>query len=152
MTTDRFTEQLNAATAALLQLTSQHCHHALSLKLQIFNRAVRQKPHDGMDQTAISCLKIINRQGNKLLSATGVIQLLCVDNKVPLWINATVYKRLDKATVIPLFCSRRLSVKVERHNAVKHPSLNIQVPLPPNFDAKNFDNKFDVNWKKVLDD
>jgi hypothetical protein len=81
------------------------------------------------------------------------IDLLYHDNKVPLWINTTVHESKNDFTVIHLFCSRRLRSEEELfYKTVKYPPFNVLVPILPDPLRKDIDGKFDINWKKKLDD
>jgi hypothetical protein len=109
------------------------------------------KPHNGMDKVEIKHLVSLNRSAGKLLNEDEVVTLLCHNNKVPHWINTTIYESKPGLTVVHLLCSRDLRQDNELyHKSVPYPPFNIQVPMPHlPWEEKN--EKFDINWKKDLD-
>jgi hypothetical protein len=153
MDTSKFKEHLDNSLKLLLDITRQHCYNNFSENFSFIIEPSGREFHEGLSAFEKKNLIKLNRYADKLLTVDQVVDLLCHDNKVPLWINTTVYESKEKLTVIHLFCSRRLRHDNELfYNAVKYPPFNTLVPLPPDPLRKDINGKFDINWKKQLDD
>jgi hypothetical protein len=153
MDTSTFRKQLDNSLILLLDITRQHCYNDISDNFKFIIQPSGTDIHDGLNDYEKKNLTILNQLGSRLLTSEQVIDLLCHDNKVSLWINTTIYESKRDLTVIHLFCSRRLRHDNELfHRAVKYPPFNILVPLPPDSLRKEINGKFDINWKKQLDD
>ena len=153
MNTSKFKDHLDKSLEWLLTITREYCYNELSNHIKFIIEPSGLDFHDGLNDFEKKNLINLNRYGDKLLAAEQVIALLCHDDKVPLWINTTVYESRAELTVIHLFCSRRLRQDSELfHQAVKYPPFNTLVPLPPDSLRKEINGKFDINWKKHLDD
>jgi len=153
MDTSTFRQHLDNSLKLLLDITRQHCYNDISEDFKFIIQPSGTDFHDGLNDYEKKNLTILNQFGNRLLTAEQVIDLLYHDNKVPLWINATIYESKKDLTVIHLFCSRRLRHDNDLfHQAVKYPPFNVLVPLPPDPLRKEINGKFDINWKKQLDD
>ena len=148
-----FKEHLDNSLKLLVDITRQHCYNNISDNFKFLIQPSRSDFHNGLNDYEKNNLVRLNKFLDKHLSIEQVIDLLYHDNKVPLWINTTVYESKNDLTVIHLFCSRRLrSDKELFHKAVKFPPFNVLVPIPPDPLRKDIDGKFDINWKKKLDD
>lgn len=148
-----FRNHFDNALKLLLDITREHCYNDISDDFKFIIQPSGTDFHNGLNEYEKKNLTVLNRHKDKLLTAEQVITLLYHDDKVPLWINTTVYESKNDLTVIHLFCSRRLRHNNELfHRAVKYPPFNILVPLPPDSLRKEINGKFDINWKKQLDD
>lgn len=153
MDTSKFKLNLDNALKLLLDITRQHCYNNFSENFNFIIEPSGREFHDGLTDLEKQNLIKLNRLTNKPLTVDQVIASLCHDNKVPLWINTTVYESKKDLTIIHLFCSRRLRDDNELfYKAVKYPPFNTFVPLPPDSLRKEIDGKFDINWKKQFDD
>ena len=153
METSKFKQHLDNSLKLLLDVTSQHCYNYVSENIRFIIQPNGTEFHEGLNGVEKKNLIILNRHADKLLTFEQVVDLLCHDNKVPLWINTTVYECKKDLTVIHLLCSRRLRRDSELfYQAVKYPPFNVLVPLPPDLLRKDINGKFDINWKKQLDD
>jgi hypothetical protein len=149
MDSSKFRQHFDNSLKLLLDITRQHCYNDLSKDFKFIIQPSGTDFHDGLDDYEKKNLINLNRFGDRLLTAEQVIALLCHNNKVPLWINTTVYESKKDLTVIHLFCSRRLRHDNELfHQAVKYPPFNVLVSLPPDPLRKEINGKFDINWKK----
>ena len=149
----KFRQHLDNSLKLLLELTKQHCYNNISAVFKFLIQPSGTDVHDGMDSLEARNLVLLNKQNDKLLDADKVVDLLCHDNKVPLWINITIYESRPNLTVVHLYCSRRLRHDSELYyKAVTYPPFNVLVPLPPDPLRKDINGKFDINWKKQLDD
>lgn len=147
-----FKQRLENSLELLLDITSQYCYNEFSHNYKFLVEPSGRDFHDGLNDYEKKNLLILNRLQDRLLTAEQVIDLLYHDNKVPLWINTTVYESKKNLTVFHLFCSRRLRHNDDLfHQAVKYPPFNVFVPLPPDPLRKEIGDKFDINWKKEFD-
>lgn len=148
-----FKEHLDNSLKLLVDITRQHCYNNISENFKFLIQPSGSDFHDGLNDYEKNNLVHLNKFLDKHLSIDQAIDLLYHDNKVPLWINTTVYESKNDLTVIHLFCSRRLRNDEELfYKAVKYPPFNVLVPIPPDPLRKDIDGKFDINWKKKLDD
>lgn len=148
-----FKSHLDNSIQLLLELTQEYCYNDLSENFSFLIEPSGRDFHNGLTTFEKEHLITLNRFANRLLTSDEVLGLLYCDNKVPLWINMTIYESRKNKTVIHLFCSRRLRHDNELfYKAVKYPPFNVLVPLPPDPLRKDIDGKFDINWKKKLDE
>jgi hypothetical protein len=153
MTKEIFSQNLDNSLGLLLELTRQNCFNELSQSFKFLVQPSGTDFHDGLDEFEKKNLINLNRYADKRLTKDQVIDLLVHDNKVPLWINTTVYQSKKDLTIIHLFCSRRLRTDNELfHQIVIYPPFSTLVPFPPDPLRKDINGKFDINWKKQLDD
>ena len=153
MDSSKFKEHLDNSIKLLLDITLQHCYNDISENFKFIIEPSGRDFHDGLNNFEKKNLIVLNKHADKLLTVDQILELLCHDNKVPLWINTTVYESRSELTVIHLFCSRRLRHNTELfYKAVRYPPFNVLVPLPPDPLRKDINGKFDINWKKNLDD
>ncbi|MFL9483855.1 hypothetical protein ACI6Q2_13845 [Chitinophagaceae bacterium LWZ2-11] len=148
-----FRQRLDNSLKLLLNITRQYCYNDISDNFKFIIEPSGTDFHHDLNDYEKKNLTILNQLGDSLLSVEQIIDLLYHNNKVPLWINTTVYESKKDLTVIHLLCSRRLRHDNELfHQAVKYPPFNILVPIPPDPLRKEINGKFDINWKKQLDD
>jgi hypothetical protein len=153
MDASKFKEHLDDSLKLLLDISQQHCYNDISENFSFIIEPSGRDFHDGLNNFEKDNLVVLNKYADKLLTDDQVVSLLCHDGKVPLWINMTIYESKNNLTVIHLFCSRRLRHDNELfYAAVKYPPFNVMVPLPPEPLWKDINGKFDINWKKQLDD
>jgi hypothetical protein len=153
METSKFKQHLENSLKLLLDITRLNCYNKISENFSFIIEPSGREFHDGLTDFEKKNLVSLNKYANKLLTADQVVDLLCHNDEVPLWINTTVYESKEDLTVIHLFCSRRLRHDNELfHQAVKYPPFNVLVWVPPDPLKKEIDGKFDINWKKQLDD
>jgi hypothetical protein len=81
---------------------------------------------------------------NKFLTVDEVIERLWLSEKVPVWIDVSVYKATKRKTIIELMTSRRFRKDEYMHKNTGFPPFHIAIPTPP-YQKNN--EKFDINWK-----
>ena len=81
---------------------------------------------------------------NKLLTIGEVIDRLWFSEKVPVWINVSIYKATKRKTIIELMTSRRFRKDDYMHKNTGFPPFHIAIPTPP---YQKGNEKFDINWK-----
>ena len=149
----KFRLHFNNSLKLLVDLTRQYCYNDISETFKFVIQPSGTDFHDGLNDFEKKNLTTINRLVDKFLTVDEVVDLLCHDNKVSLWINATVYESKPDLTIIQLLCSRRLRHDNELfYKAVKYPPFNVLVPIPPDSLRQDIKGKFDINWQKQLDD
>lgn len=153
MDTSKFIRHFDNSLKLLLDITRRHCYNDISETFKFLIQPSGTDFHDGLNELDRKNLTVLKRHIDKLLSFDQTIALLYHDNKVPLWINMEVYEAKTDMTIIRLLCSRRLRHDSELYyNSVAYPPFNIHVPIPPDTLRKDINGKFDINWKKHLDD
>jgi hypothetical protein len=153
MDASKFRQHLDNSLKLLLDIATQNCYNNVAENFKFIIEPSGREFHDALNDFEKKNLIILNRYADKLLTIDQVVELLYHDNKVPLWINTTIYESKKELTVIHLLCSRRLRHDNELfYGAVKYPPFNVLVQLPPDSLRKDSNGKFDINWKKELDD
>ena len=145
MTKDKFRHNLSSAIASLMHLTGSLCSNSFSSNYRFIMRpnALTLDPH--LDQEEITFHKKIMTYRDKHVSDNEVVDLLWVNNKVPLWINTSVLESSDTWTTIELVTSRRLRAEEQLNEIVdQFPPFHVQIPLPSD---RVEGVKFDVNWR-----
>ena len=104
-----------------------------------------------MTDIEIAVLNIWNKHENSFLTADQIVDLFNHDNKVPVYVDTTIYEAGQDFTIIDLFCSRRLRDDNELYHQGQIMPFHLQVATPPDHLKLEKDGKFDVNWKKRLD-
>jgi hypothetical protein len=96
-------------------------------------------------------LKIWNRLENKQISFDKVVELFYKEGKTPKWADCNVYYSTSDLTVVKIFFSRQFRDDKETYYLDRGTGpFKALVTLP--FDYTENGKKFDVNWKKNLDD
>lgn len=87
---------------------------------------------------------------SKWASFERVVDLLYKDGKVPMWADCNIYYSTDKVTVVRIVSSHQFKDEDEIYYLERGTGpFKALVSLPPYFKEGT---KFDVNWKKTLDD
>lgn len=150
----KFKYHLDEATKRLIEFTETLCYNNLKDNYRYFitpNLPTVTKDDEHLNEKEMSVLKTWNKYKGQLLRASQVVDLFHHDNKVPLWIDMTIYEARQDLTVIDLFSSCLL----REENELMHqglPPFHLQVAIPPDILKVEIDGKFDVNWQKKLHD
>lgn len=148
----KFKYHLDEATSRLIDFTRTLCYNdILNNNYKYIITPNSRTVDEHLNDREIAVLKIWNQFEGQLLTANQVVDLFHHDNKIPVWIDMTVYEVRQDLTVIDLFCSRRL----REENELMHPELppfHLQVAMPPDGLKVEIEGKFDVNWQKKQDD
>lgn len=150
-----FREHLDRATIMLAEFTKTLCYNdiAENYKYRITpNTTTVNKDDEHLTEGEITVLNIWNKYKNETMTADRIVDLLHHDNKVPVWINTTIYEARLDLTIIDLFCSRRLRDDNELYHQGQIMPFHLQVPIPPDQLKIEKNVKFDLNWKKRVDD
>ncbi len=154
MDKEKFKEHLDEATKKLVEFTKTHCFNEFPQSYKYIitpNSRTVENNEVHLTKEEIEILKKWNKFEDKLLTADEVVELFHHHNKVPLWIDMTVYESKFNLTVINLNHSRRLRGEKDLMHQGLHP-FHIQVAMPPNKIGVETNEKFDINWKKKLDE
>lgn len=150
MNKEKFRLHLNQATLSLIDLAKKLCVNEFSDNYKYIitpNSRIVLNGDNHLNEKETTVLKIWNKYEGQILSAELIVDLLHHDNKVPLWINTTIFEANNNQTVIDLFCSRRL----RDENELMHPNFppfHVLLSTPTNNLLFDNNEKFDVNWKK----
>lgn len=150
-----FRQHLDQTTTMLVDFTKTLCYNdiAENYKYRITpNSRTVDKDDDHLTDIEISVLNIWNKHENSFLTADQIVDLFNHDNKVPVWIDTTIYEAGQDFTIIDLFCSRRLRDDNELYHQGQIMPFHLQVATPPDHLKLQKNGKFDVNWKKRLDE
>lgn len=148
MTREKFKTNLNAAVESLMVLTTAHCSNSFSHNYRFVVRPNVLTVDTHLDQEERLFLHKLKTRKKQYFSGDKVVDLLCRNNKVPYWINTSVFESVDQWTTIELLTSRRLRKEEDLNHVVGHfPPFHPIVMRPPD----HIDNtKFDINWRTRL--
>lgn len=133
MDNKKFTHHLDEATKRLIEFTKTNCFNYFSDNYKYMitpNSRTVAEDDEHLNQKEISVLTSWNKCEGQLLTANQVVELLHHDNKVPVWVDASVYEARTDLTIIDLFCSRRLRAESELMHP-GYPPFHLQVAIPP---------------------
>ena len=148
-------QHLDQATTMLLDFTKTLCYNDISdnykYRITPSSRTV-DKDDERLTNNEIAVLNIWNKYENNVFTADQIVDLLHHDNKVPVWVDITIYEARQDVTIFDLFCSRRLRDDNELYHQGEIMPFHLQVAMPPDHLKIERNGKFDLNWKKQLDD
>jgi hypothetical protein len=145
MTKEKFKDNLSGAIDSLVSLTRELCSNSLTPKYRFLIRPNTTTINAHLDQEEIRFHNELLLNKDKYMVDKEVIDLLWTNNKVPLWINTSIWESSDRWTTIELVTSRRLRTENEQNKvADQFPPFHIQVPLSPD---RVDEEKFDINWR-----
>ena len=150
-----FKQHLDEATTMLVDFTKELCYNNIAdrYKYRITpNSRIVDKDNEYLIGSEIAILKVWNKYENQTLCVEQVVDLLHHNNKVPVWIDTTIYEARQDLTIINLLCSRRLRGDRELYHQGQIMPFHLLVAMPSDHLKIEKDGKFDVNWKKRLDD
>jgi hypothetical protein len=154
MDKETFRQHLDEATTKLVDFTKTLCYNDIADKYGyriIPSCRLVDAGDTHLTTTEIAVLKTWNEYKNKTLTSGQIVDLLYHDNKVPVWINMTIYEARKDLTIIDLFCSRRLRNDNELYHQGQIMPFHLQVPIPPAKLKIEKEGKFDINWQKRFD-
>ena len=152
MTEKKFANHFTSVIEFLIGFTQEYSYNNFVDTHRFILTPNSRTADDHLNKTEIEILKTVNKFKNKLLTQEQVIKLLHQDNKVPIWINVEIYESTPNMTVFNLFFSRRFRGDSDlNYKADKYPPFHPLVPMPPDHLKIEMNGKFDINWKKRLD-
>ena len=149
-----FRQHLRQATTMLVDFTKTLCYNniAENCKYRITPNSRTVDTDDGhLTESEITILKIWNKYENNILTAEQIVELFHHDNQVPVWVDTTIYEARQDLTIIDLYCSRRFRGDNKLLHQGQIMPFHLQVAMPPDHLKVEKNGKFDVNWKKRLE-
>jgi hypothetical protein len=132
-------------------LTRQLCFNELATNYKFILEPSDRKTSDHLTATENDYLKIWNRLENQQLSFDKVVDLFYKNGNTPKWADCSIYYSTRDVTVVKIFFSRQFRDEKETYYLDRGTGpFKASVTLP--FDYSESGKKFDVNWKKNLDD
>jgi len=158
MDKQKFKQHLDDSLRFLVELTGRWCFNEFSDNYKFSITPNSRTPHSGLNKDEIRMLRLFNTYEGILFSRDEVIDLLHHNNKVPLWINTTIYESLPDLTIVNLFCSRRFREDKDLLYFVdKYAPFHLLVPVPFEYSSSKLDckkvevdGKYDINFQKQL--
>ena len=150
-----FRQHLDQATTMLVDFTKTICYNDIAdnYKYRITpNSRTVDKDDKHLTNSEIAVLNIWNKHENRFLTADQIVDLFNHDNKVPVWVDTTIYEAKQDLTIIDLFCSRRLRDDNDLYHQGQIMPFHLQVATPPDHLRDEKNGKCDVNWKKRFDE
>jgi hypothetical protein len=132
-------------------LTRQLCNNELATNYKFILEPSDRKASDHLTTTEKEYLKIWNGLENKQITFDRVVDLFFKDGKTPKWADCNVYYSTTDLTIVKIFFSREFRDEKEIYYLDRGTGPFKAVVTTP-FDYSENRPKFDVNWKKNLDD
>ena len=101
-----FRQHLDQATTMLVDFTKTLCFNdiAENFKYRITPNSRKVDKDDGhLTENEITVLKVWNKNENEILTAEQVVDLFHHGNKVPVWIDTTIYEKEIDQLVYQLY-------------------------------------------------
>lgn len=155
MDKETFKQHLQEASSKTEAFTATFCYNECpgQYRYRITpNSRVVDQGDEHLTGEELAVLQGWNKYENKVLPADQVVDLCWQGGKVPVWIDITVYECRSDYTLFDLFCSRRLRMDDELYYPGPVMPFHIQVVMPPDHLKIEQEGRFDINWKKRLDD
>lgn len=155
-----FKQHLELASKALVDFSKQQCFNDFSsnYKYKISPDSINfqdfdEKPevYGDLMEIEILVLKKLENVGNQLLTNDQVIDLFNNNDKVPVWIDMSIYETQKEMTVIELLCSERLRNDSELYKNGNITPFQLKVAIPPEHLNTVQNERFDVNWRRIRD-
>ena len=133
--------------------TSQNCFNELSDNYVFILEPNQLDVSDDLTDIENGYLKVWNELQGKQISFEEIVDLFYRDGKTPKWIDSCVYYSTPDITVVDLY----FSVEFKDENEIYYMErgtgpFKAVVANPPDHLKIMKGDKFDVNWKKHLDD
>ena len=131
--------------------TRQLCINDLSTNYKFIIEPSDRSTSNHLTTEENEYLKTWNKYSNKLLTFDQVVELFFKDGQTPKWADCYVYYSTSDMTVVKIFFSRQFRDEKEIYYLERGTGPFKAVVATPHYSNNNGD-KFDVNWKKHLDD
>lgn len=155
-----FKQHLELASKALVDFSKQQCFNDFSnnYKYKISPDTIgfqdideKTEVYGDLTEQEIWVLKKSEEVRNQLLIIDQVIDLFNCNNKVPVWIDMSIYEAQKDMTVIELLCSERLRDDNELYKNGDITPFHLKVAIPPEHLNTVQNERFDVNWRMIRD-
>jgi len=145
MKREEFIQNLEGIVTPLIKCTEDLCWNNLSDNIRYTIKPNQSEESEHLDEFELKLLKHRNKEIKRVYTISQIADRLVNNEKVPVWINVSVYKAEKKWTIVELLISRRMRREYnELYHKIGFPPFHISIPLPP---FRTEDQKFDVNWK-----
>lgn len=132
-------------------LTRQLCVNKLSTNYKFILEPSDRSTSNHLTTEEKEYLKTWNGLLDKQLTFDQVVDLLFKDGKTPKWADCNIYYSTTDLTVVKIFFSRQFRDEKEIYYLERGTGPFKAVVATP-YDYTDKGDKFDVNWKKHLDD
>ncbi|MGN8072681.1 hypothetical protein [Mucilaginibacter sp. SG564] len=133
--------------------TSQNCFNELSDNYAFTLEPSERTDSDHLSDVENMYLKVWNKLQGKQISFEEVINLFYQNGKTPKWVDCSIYYSTPNITVVDLLFSRQFKDESEIYYMERGTGpFKALVSIPPDHLKVMKGDKFDVNWKKRLDD
>ena len=133
--------------------TSQNCFNELSDNYAFILEANQLTPDDNLTDIENGYIATWNNIRYKQISFEEVVDLFYKDGKTPKWVDSNVYYATPDITIVSLWFSNEFKDDNEIYYMERGTGpFKAVVAIPPDHLKVMKGDKFDVNWKKRLDD
>jgi hypothetical protein len=153
MNKETFIQNFKLVLVHLQNHTSELCFNEFSTNYKFIIEPSERTISDHLINTENGYLKTWNKLTNKQISFEQVVELFYRNGKTPKWADCTIYYSSQDITVVHIFFSREFTTEDEVYYLDWGTGpFKAMVALPPDNLKITKGDKFDVNWKKRLDD
>jgi hypothetical protein len=153
MNKETFIQNFKLVLVHLQSHTAELCFNEFSANYKFIIEPSERTISDHLTKTENGYLKTWNKLTNKQISFEQAIELFYRDGKAPKWADCTIYHSSKDVTVVHIFFSREFVTEEEVYYLdLGTGPFKAMVALPPDHLKITKGDKFDVNWKKYLDD
>ena len=155
MTRNQFQLLLSKASSDVLTFTREFVWNPLPDNIEYrvrLNQSYDRHP-DGTVLTSFPEDSDSNRNPQVLPNEAKVVDLLWRDGAVPAWINVQIEEVHDDRTIVDLICCGRYTADEEQmyYTNWEMGPFGIKGPaIPPEWDSRQREQKFDLYWRKKL--
>lgn len=132
-------------------LTRKLCINDLATNYKFILEPSERGTSDHLTATEKDYLEIWNKLKSKQITFDKVVELFYKDGRTPKWADCSVYHSTRDLTVVKIFFSREFRDEKETYYLDRGTGPFKAVVTTP-FDYSESGQKFDVNWRKDLDD
>lgn len=151
MNKETFVNNFRLMLTHLDDLTRQFCINNLSTNYKFLLEPSDRNASNHLTETEKEYLKLWNRLENKQITFDNVVDLLYKDGKTPKWADCNVYYSTCDLTVIKIHFSRQFKDEKGIYYLERGTGPFKEFVATP-YDYSQNGEKFDVNWKKNLDE
>ena len=137
--------------AHLDELTRQLCVNDLATNYRFILEPSDRAISDHLTTIEKDYLKTWNKLVDKQITFDQVVDLFFKDGRTPKWADCNVYYSTKDLTVVKIVFSRQFKDEKDIYYLDRGTGPFKAVVTTPHYYSENGD-KFDVNWKKNLDD
>src|SRR5690349_8077357 len=146
-----FINNFQLALTHLDDLTRQMCINNLSTNYKFILEPSDRRTSNHLTESEKEHLKIWNSLKNKQITFDKVVDLFFQNGTTPKWADCNVYHSTKDLTVVKIFFSREFRDEKETYYLERGTGPFKAVVTTP-FDYSAGGPKFDVNWKRDMDD